>query len=141
MKYLYLILLPTFLFAQQIQKVDFIKMNAIVTPNAIEKSISGEVTYDFKVLSMIDTIKIDAQKMEFTSVKVNNKEVNFKNTGKQLQLFKGFKKGKNKLKFSYKATPKQTLYFIGENDNLQNLVVSHSLDNTFWNDMFYKILR
>ena len=119
MRYFLLLLINTFSFAQQIQKVDFIKMNAIVTPNAIEKSISGEVTYDFKVLSMIDTIKIDAQKMEFTSVKVNNKEVNFKNTGKQLQLFEGFKKGKNKLKFSYKATPKQTLYFIGENDNLQ----------------------
>ena len=119
MKYLYLILLPTFLFAQQLQNVNFIKMNAIVTPNAIEKSISGEVSYDFKVLSIIDTIKIEAQKMEFTSVKVNNKEVNFKNTGKQLQLFEGFKKGKNRLKFSYKTTPKQTLYFIGENDNLQ----------------------
>ena len=119
MRYFLLLLINTFSFAQQIQKVDFIKMNAIVTPNAIEKSISGEVTYDFKVLSMTDTIKIEAQKMEFTSVKVNNKEVNFKNTGKQLQLFEGFKKGKNRLKFSYKATPKQTLYFIGENDNLQ----------------------
>ena len=113
MKYIYLILLPTFSFAQQIQKVDFIKMNAIVTPNPIEKSISGEVTYDFKVLSVIDTIKIDAQKMVFTSVKINDKEVNFKNTGKQLQLFEGFKKGENILTFNYNAIPKQTLYFIG----------------------------
>ncbi|WP_309609354.1 M1 family metallopeptidase [Flavobacterium sp.] len=117
MRYFLLLLINTFSFAQEIQKVDFIKMNAIVTPNAIEKSISGEVTYDFKVLSIIDTIKIDAQKMEFTSVKLNDKEVKFKNTGKQLHLFEGFKKGKNILKFSYKVTPKQTLYFIGENNS------------------------
>ncbi|WP_395076539.1 M1 family metallopeptidase [Flavobacterium sp.] len=117
MRYFIFILISTLSIAQQTQKVDFIKMNAIVTPNAIEKSISGEVTYDFKVLSIIDTIKIDAQKMEFTLLKLNDKEVKFKNTGKQLQLFEGFKKGKNILKFIYKVTPKQTLYFIGENNS------------------------
>ncbi|WP_342663348.1 M1 family metallopeptidase [Flavobacterium filum] len=36
-----------------------------------------------------------------------------------MQLFEGFKKGKNKLTFTYKASPKQTLYFIGEAENLQ----------------------
>jgi aminopeptidase N len=118
MRYFIFLLISTFSFSQQTQKVDFIKMNAIVTPNAIEKSISGEVIYDFKVLSTIDTIKIDAHKMEFTSLKINDIEVKFKNTGKQLQLFEGFKKGKNILKFSYNATPKQTLYFTGENDSL-----------------------
>ncbi|WP_310557473.1 M1 family metallopeptidase [Flavobacterium sp.] len=116
MKYFFLLLI-TFSYAQQARKIDFIKMNAAVTPNAIDKSIAGEVTYDFKVSSTIDTIKIDAQKMQFTSVKINKKEVNFLNTGKQLQLFEGFKKGKNTLTFYYKAIPKQTLYFIGQNDS------------------------
>jgi len=37
----------------------------------------------------------------------------------ELKLFQGFKKGKNRLVFSYKATPKQALYFFGENDGLQ----------------------
>jgi aminopeptidase N len=36
-----------------------------------------------------------------------------------LDLFEGFKKGKNKLSFSYSAKPKQTLYFTGEGENLQ----------------------
>jgi aminopeptidase N len=106
-------------FAQQSLKVDFVKMNALVTPNATEKSISGNVSYDFKVLSTVDTIKIDAINMIFTNLKINNKTIQYLNTGKQLQLYKGFKKGKNKLTFSYKATPKLTLYFIGQMDHLQ----------------------
>lgn len=106
-------------FAQQIDKVDFIKCDALVAPNHFEKSISGTITYDFKVKKVIDTIKIDAKNMEFSEVAINGKSVKFKNSGKTLDLFEGFKKGKNKLTFSYSAKPKQTLYFTGEGENLQ----------------------
>ncbi|GGD26111.1 aminopeptidase [Flavobacterium orientale] len=94
-------------------------MNARLVPNATEKSISGQVNYQFEVLNAIDTIAIDAIKMDFTNVKINGKSINFKNTTKKLQLFEGFKKGKNTLTFTYTATPKQTLYFIGEGEDLQ----------------------
>ena len=57
--------------------------------------------------------------MEFSRVMINGKSVKFKNSGKTLDLFEGFKKGKNKLSFSYSAKPKQTLYFTGEGENLQ----------------------
>ncbi|HSD14212.1 MAG TPA: M1 family metallopeptidase [Flavobacterium sp.] len=113
MKYLFL-LVSSFAFAQQTSKVDFISLYANLTPNALEKSISGNVTYDFKVKSKIDTIKIDAIRMEFSDVKINGKPVLFKNSGKSLNLFEGFKKGKNKLEFSYSAKPKQTMYFVGD---------------------------
>ena len=106
-------------FAQQIDKVDFIKCDAFVSPNHIEKSISGTVTYEFKVKKVIDTIKIDSKNMEFSEVFINGKSVNFKNSGKTLDLFEGFKKGKNKITFSYSAKPKQTLYFTGQDENLQ----------------------
>jgi len=109
----------SFSFAQQSQKVDFKTVNATLQPNATEKSISGEVNYQFEVLKAIDTIAIDAIKMDFTNVQINGKSVNFKNTTKKLQLFEGFKKGKNTVSFTYTATPKQTLYFIGEGENLQ----------------------
>lgn len=113
MRYIFLFLF-SFSFAQQTQKVDFKTVHATLQPNAIEKSISGEVNYQFEVVKAIDTIAIDAIKMDFSNVKINGKTVNFKNSGKALQLFEGFKKGKNTLTFSYKATPKQTLYFTGE---------------------------
>ena len=106
-------------FAQQTQKVDFLSLNATLVPNVLEKSISGNVKYDFFIKNVADTIKIDAIKMNFKSVKINNNEVKFINSGKQLLLFEGFKTGKNTLTFQYKAIPKQTLYFIGENENLQ----------------------
>jgi aminopeptidase N len=50
---------------------------------------------------------------------INDKLVKFKNSGKTLDLFEGFSKGKNKLTFLYHAIPKQTLYFIGQDDNRQ----------------------
>lgn len=106
-------------FAQQTNKVDFIKCDASVSPNASEKSIYGDVVYEFKIKKTIDTIKIDAKNMEFSGVMINGKSVKFKNSGKTLDLFEGFKKGKNKLRFSYSAKPKQTLYFTGEGENLQ----------------------
>ena len=106
-------------FAQQIDKVDFIKCDALVLPNASDKSISGTVTYEFKVTKIIDTIKIDAKNMELSNVMINDELVKFNNYGKTLDLFEGFKKGKNKLTFQYNAKPKQTIYFTGTDDNLQ----------------------
>ncbi len=106
-------------FAQQINQVDFISCTASLYPNFEEKSISGSVTYKFKVKQIIDTIKIDAKNMEFSDVMINDKLVKFKNSGKTLNLFEGFSKGKNKLTFLYHAIPKQTLYFIGQDDNRQ----------------------
>ncbi|MET0759369.1 MAG: M1 family metallopeptidase, partial [Flavobacterium sp.] len=101
--------------------VDFKSVLGKIAVNPITKTVSGQINYDFEVLSSIDTIKIDAQRMTFSTVKINNKEVQFKNSGKQLQLFEGFEKGKNTLTFDYETTPKQTMYFIGsvETDNLQ----------------------
>lgn len=104
-------------FAQQTDKVDFIKCDALVAPNHSEKSISGTITYEFKVKKAIDNIKIDAINMEFSEVAINGKSVKFKNSGKTLDLFEGFKKGKNKLTFRYSAKPKQTLYFTGDFSN------------------------
>lgn len=106
-------------FGQQIDKVDFIKCDAYLSPNESQKTISGKVIYEFKFKKAIDTIKIDAINMEFSEVAINGKSVNFQNSGKTLDLFEGFKNGKNKLTFSYSAKPKQTLYFTGKDENLQ----------------------
>lgn len=117
--YLFLLWISFFSFAQQIQNVDFISCDALVIPNQLDKSISGVVTYNFKVFKLIDTIKIDAVNMKFNTVKINNVVVKYKNSGSTLELFEGFKKGKNKLEFSYVAKPKQALYFNNEGEDLQ----------------------
>lgn len=120
MKYLFLFI-STFAFAQQTQFVDFKSVLGKIAINPTEKIVSGDVIYDFEVLKPIDTIKIDAQNMTFSNIKVNGNSISFLNTTKQLQLIFPFKKGKNKLTFEYSAKPKQTMYFVGseENDNLE----------------------
>lgn len=120
MKYLFFFI-STLTFAQQTQFVDFKTVLGKIAINPNERTISGDVNYDFEVIKAIDTIKIDAQNMEFFSVKLNGKPIDFRNTQKELQIIYPFKKGKNNLTFQYLAKPKQTVYFIGSesNDNLQ----------------------
>ena len=120
MKYLFLFI-STFTFAQQTQFVDFKSVLGRIAINPIEKTVSGDVSYNFEVLQSIDTIKIDAQNMEFFAVKLNGKSIDFRKTQKELQIIYRFKKGKNNLTFQYLAKPKQTIYFVGtkEKENLQ----------------------
>jgi aminopeptidase N len=118
-KYYFIALLSSLSFAQQIEKVDFVNLNANLQLNSSEKLVSGTVLYQFNAKSVIDTIRIDAKNMSFLDVKINNTIVQYKNNTKELLLFEGYKTGKNTLSFSYKASPKQALYFIGDGDDLQ----------------------
>ncbi|MFV8442001.1 M1 family metallopeptidase [Flavobacterium sp. LB2P44] len=120
MKYLFFFI-STFTFAQQTQFVDFKSVLGKIAINPVEKIVSGNVDYDFDVLKSIDTIKIDAQNMEFSDLKLNGKSLNYINTQKQLQIIFPFNKGKNNLTFQFLAKPKQTMYFVGSqtNDNIQ----------------------
>lgn len=121
MRYL-ILFFSIFSFGQQIQKVDFISVNALIRPDALDKTVSGEITYIFDVKSSIDTIKIDAVRMDFYEVKINNKTVAFKKTDKGLFLYEGYKNGENKLFFQYKASPKQAMYFVGDPSTLNNQI-------------------
>ena len=112
MKYLFLFI-STFVFAQQAKFVDFISVSAQLSLNANEKSISGTVDYSFEILKATDTLKIDAQNLNFSNVTLNQTQVQYLNSGKQLLIIYPFQKGKNQISFEYQATPKQALYFVG----------------------------
>jgi len=119
MRYLILLLFPLLSFAQQTSKIDFTTLNADISVDFESRKVTGKIVYDFTVKSKIDTIRLDAKSMVFTNLKINNKSVDFTSNATHLKLFKGFKKGKNKLTFDYEATPKQTMYFVGSADNIQ----------------------
>jgi aminopeptidase N len=112
MKYLFLFI-STFLFAQQTKFVDFTSVSAHLNLNAAEKSISGTVNYSFDILQPTDTLKIDAQNMNFSNIKLNQNVVQYINSAKQLLIIYPFQKGKGQISFEYQATPKQALYFVG----------------------------
>ncbi|KAF2510614.1 M1 family metallopeptidase [Flavobacterium foetidum] len=119
MKYI-LLLFTGFLFAQQSQNVDFKSASGQLSLNAKEKTVSGAVDYNFEILKTCDTISLDAKNMEFSNVKIDEKEAVFLNTSKQLKVIFSFTKGEHKLTFNYTAKPKQALYFVDiENDQVQ----------------------
>lgn len=113
MKYFFFLFISPFLFAQQAKVIDFTSVSAHLNLNAIEKSISGTVNYSFEILKPLDTLKIDAQNMNFSKVMLNQANVQYINSGKQLLIIYPFQKGKNQLVFDYTAIPKQALYFVG----------------------------
>ena len=119
MKYFFLFV-SSFIFAQQIKVADFTSVSAHLKLDPTENSISGTVNYSFKVLKPTDTLKIDAQNMQFSNVELNNEHIRHVNSGKQLVLIYPFQKGENQISFEYKAIPKQALYFIhSENADVQ----------------------
>jgi aminopeptidase N len=113
----FLLLAAGTVYSQQYKNVDFKSVQADLGFDVPAKKVMGHVTYEFEVLTNIDTIYIDAQNMQFANVRLNGK----KKTGwaaspKQLKLFKGYKKGKNTLELDYTAQPKQALYFVKDGD-------------------------
>ncbi len=113
--FLLLLLVSTVrLYSQHQDKVDFTKANASIQINPDSREVRGKVEYDFEVLGSVDSIFLDAQNMDFTFVRLNDKKVKFNNNGQTISIYKKLKKGKPYvLKLKYTAKPKQTLYFIG----------------------------
>ena len=133
MRYLFLFFC-SLVFAQQNIHVDFISAKANLIISDGNKTISGRVLYDFKVLANTDSIRIDAKNMNFELVFINDKNVAFKNSSKQLILFEGYKNGLNTLVINYNTKPKQTLYFVGSKaeDNLQIWTQGQGKYTSFW---------
>lgn len=112
MRFFLLFLTSSLSLAQQIKYVDFKTMNASLEINPLKRNVVGDVSSTFYLKSTIDTIRIDAQMMVFSNLKINGKSVNFKENKKQLLLFEGYSVGKNNLTFTYEAFPTQTMYFV-----------------------------
>ena len=107
-------------FCQQTKKVDFLTANADLSFDVPNKKVMGKVAYTFTVPDKkTDTIFIDARNMQFTDVSINGKKAGWTSSATALKLYKGFKKGKNTVAFTYSAQPKQTLYFVKDGDNDQ----------------------
>ncbi|WP_368668162.1 M1 family metallopeptidase [Flagellimonas sp. S3867] len=102
--------------------MDFIRAEVFVEPIPKEKRIHGTVKYEFNVLKDVDSVFFDAHNMDFSSVLVDLKRVDYDNDGKRISIQKKFKKGdKHLIVLTYQVLPKQTVYFLGwEDDNPNN---------------------
>ena len=103
----------------QNKDVDFIRISAILEPDFQEKSIRGEVTFSYILNAGVDSIFIDAKNMQFTEFRMDGRKRPFRNDGKKVGFEAPRITGEHEVSLSYKARPKQALYFIGFDDNLQ----------------------
>lgn len=98
--------------AQQTEVVDFLKADATVTPNIADKKISGTLKYSFKILQKTDSIYLDAKNMRVIGYALEGVEV--KADSDKIWILSDFEQGRTyTVFFTYEATPKQTLYFFG----------------------------
>ncbi len=105
--------------AQTQDKVDFLTADVAISILPESKEIKGTVVYTFKTLATVDSVYLDAHNMEFTSVRLKNKKVAFKADKNHIVIKNNFKEDKTyALNLTYSAKPKQTVYFIGWNDDI-----------------------
>lgn len=113
-----------FLFVQllsaQVQdKVDFIHAKPFFYVDVDSLKIKGSVKYTFDVTSQLDTFFLDAQNMKIFKVELNGKKVDHLYNTKKLIIHKKLKPStKNKLFIQYETQPKQTVYFLGWDDDI-----------------------
>lgn len=112
----FLVLLFVFsaeIFAQQQPAVDFRHLEAQLNLTPEKGQIRGDLVFTFDVLKPTDSIFIDARKMTFSDVLLNNDPVEFSNNEQRLWLIGDFQPSeKNKLQLKYSASPRQAMYFI-----------------------------
>lgn len=99
------------LIAQQKDVVDFLKIEASIGSDALEKKIQGRFLATFKVLKETDSIYMDAVNIQINEVVTENFKITSNN--KKLWFVGNFEKGMTyKVDFWYEMKPKQTLYFF-----------------------------
>ena len=108
------------IFGQLEKAVDFQRVEVKIAPLLSNQSIMGWGSYEFEVYRKTDSIFLDAVAMKFQSVNLNGRAINYRNSGRSIGFKAPKKPGTYKLKLSYIAEPKQTVYFIGFDDDLEN---------------------
>ncbi len=105
------------MYPQHQDKVDFVRAEVLIEPVPVQKSIIGTVTYEFEVLQSVDSVFLNAYNMEYSAVLLDLQKVPYDITQNTIIIRHGFKKGAtHSLTLTYKAQPKQTVYFLGWDD-------------------------
>ncbi|MDE3740595.1 M1 family metallopeptidase [Maribacter polysaccharolyticus] len=119
--------------AQHQEKVDFLHAEVNVRPNALEKTIDGRVDYKFKVLEHVDSVFLDAENIDFNAVLLNHRKVRYKISDTTVTIHKKLKKNRNyDLTLEYSAKPKQTVYFLGWDDDVDGRKRTLPADGQIW---------
>jgi len=100
-------------FAQQTDVVDFLRIEALIRPDVVEKKIAGRFVVTFEVLKETDSIFMDAVNIKIDEIK--SKVFKISADEKKIWFVGKFEKEKTYVAdFYYEMKPKQTLYFFGD---------------------------
>ncbi len=112
-KFLIAFLFSSFtVFAQQTDVVDFLKIEASIGPDTVEKKIEGRFSVTFEVLKDTDSVFMDA--LNITIEDLVAKDFKITSDEKKLWFTGDFEAEKTyKVDLWYSMKPKQTLYFFG----------------------------
>ncbi|MEJ2163551.1 MAG: M1 family peptidase, partial [Robiginitalea sp.] len=98
---------------------DFVRAHITVAPDPFTRTVSGEVRYEFTTTEFMDSIYLDAQRMQFERVELDGSDIGYSSKGGKLVIRGPIKIGRHELFVSYKASPKQTIYFFGWEDEIE----------------------
>jgi aminopeptidase N len=103
----------TLSYSQQTENVDFLRIGANLQTKATENKISGGLTVKFRILKDVDSIFMDANMMTITDTLSTGP--NISTTDDKIWIVDSFKAGNEyDVAFFYEASPKQALYFTGD---------------------------
>ncbi|MAU26924.1 MAG: aminopeptidase, partial [Muricauda sp.] len=113
------ILVSLMSYGQNPARVDFTSATVSIHPDSIEKSIKGSVVYTFEVLHKTDSVYLDAIDTHFNKIMVNGKAAPYSYNGSKISVLAPAQLGTHKLKIDYEVRPKQTVYFLGWDDEIE----------------------
>ena len=95
--------------------VDFLTGNVSIFLDADFKKVEGKVTYTFKVLQPVDSISIDAQKMQIMDVLLDGEKTAIHYDSKKIKIGGNFlANSEHRIEIQYIAVPKKALYFLND---------------------------
>ncbi|KAA3622872.1 MAG: M1 family peptidase [Flavobacterium sp.] len=111
--FLLILIVTSECYAQQTDIVDFKRIDATLKFETDTKKVIGELDVEFHVKKASDSIYLDAVAMEITNVASSGFKM--QSSEDKIWILGKFKAGKMyQARFSYIASPQQTLYFTGD---------------------------
>ena len=102
-------------FSQQIEIVDFLKVEATIFPDVLTKSIKADIKCSFKILQNTDSVYLDAKNMYISAV--DDSGISIRSEKDKIWLINNFVSGEEyTVFFSYEVNPQQTFYFMPDGE-------------------------
>ncbi len=99
-----------------LQSQDFLSLHIKAEFDTIEETVIGEVEHRFIIPETLDTLWLNAVRIEVEELRLNGSEVPFIQNDTALFILVQYNGKEQRLQIAYRAKPRKGLYFIGWKD-------------------------